>query len=321
MRKLLLALALCLLPSVAFAQCAGVFPANTVCGNFGPVPAPPAATTLTTSITGPSSSTSGFIPNWIGTAGVQLGSQNTITTSQVFNFTNTISGSGANNLANTTSLFVANITSNLYYKGTLVNLLSGGGACNISASSSGYVYNAGSLGCLTSNTLVTSGGMDTETGQFLLTTVTRPGISHITSANTNIFDTFQNNGQGQLSEEQFIVTGPTYGVRLVSTGPNYIGTAGQNNQYIIGDNGLYVNGSFTPSAGFFFPTTGAISALSPITLSAFTVATLPPCAIGITGSIAFISNGAAGSTYYSTVLATGTSPSLVMCAGTVWTYH
>ena len=41
MKKLLLALALCLLSLPAAAQCNGIFPANTVCGNLTGVPAPP----------------------------------------------------------------------------------------------------------------------------------------------------------------------------------------------------------------------------------------------------------------------------------------
>ena len=41
MRKLLLALALCLLPTLASAQCAGVFQPNQVCGNNTTSPRPP----------------------------------------------------------------------------------------------------------------------------------------------------------------------------------------------------------------------------------------------------------------------------------------
>ena len=82
MKKLLLALAICLCASPVWAQCNGVFPAQTLCGNFGPSPAPPHAISSITSVYGPSTTTSGFIPNWIGTVGQQLGSQNTITTSQ-----------------------------------------------------------------------------------------------------------------------------------------------------------------------------------------------------------------------------------------------
>lgn len=74
MKKLLLALALCFISSAAFAQCNGVFPATTVCGNLGPSPAPPHAITATTSIFGPgTTTTSGDIPYWSNVTGTQLG--------------------------------------------------------------------------------------------------------------------------------------------------------------------------------------------------------------------------------------------------------
>lgn len=51
MKKLLLALALLLTPASAFAQCSGVFPANTICGNNAGVPGIPTA--IANSASGP----------------------------------------------------------------------------------------------------------------------------------------------------------------------------------------------------------------------------------------------------------------------------
>lgn len=71
MKKLLLALAL-LFPSGAWAQCTGVFPANTLCGNLSGSPAPPSAFSATSNIVGPGSSTIGDFATWANTGGTQL---------------------------------------------------------------------------------------------------------------------------------------------------------------------------------------------------------------------------------------------------------
>lgn len=52
MKKLLLALALILAPTLASAQCTGVFPSNTLCGNFSGSPAPPRAVTSGNQVSG-----------------------------------------------------------------------------------------------------------------------------------------------------------------------------------------------------------------------------------------------------------------------------
>lgn len=73
MKKLLLALALCVVPSLVWAQCNGVFPANTFCGNNTGSPKTPAPISLGGSgIIGPSSSTSGDAATWVGTGGNTL---------------------------------------------------------------------------------------------------------------------------------------------------------------------------------------------------------------------------------------------------------
>lgn len=50
MKKLLLALALCLISTGAFAQCNGVFNPNTICGNLSALPAPPAMVSASGSV-------------------------------------------------------------------------------------------------------------------------------------------------------------------------------------------------------------------------------------------------------------------------------
>ncbi len=111
MKKLLLALALLFAPSLAFAQCTGVFPPNTLCGNLGATPAPPSAFSASTSIVGPGTSVIGHFATWANTAGSQLadfdlfGTANTFTAGQAFSGINTFSNSntfsGANTLSNT----------------------------------------------------------------------------------------------------------------------------------------------------------------------------------------------------------------------------
>lgn len=71
MKKLLLVLSL-LWPTVAAAQCNGVFPANTLCGNPGASPAPPAAFSASGTVVGPGSSIINDIATWANTGGTQL---------------------------------------------------------------------------------------------------------------------------------------------------------------------------------------------------------------------------------------------------------
>src|SRR5277367_6153136 len=73
MRKLLLALVLCLAPCSAWAQCTGVFNSGTICGNLGSVAAPPSMWSVSTSVFGPTTTVSGDLASWIGTTGQQLG--------------------------------------------------------------------------------------------------------------------------------------------------------------------------------------------------------------------------------------------------------
>ena len=72
MKKLLLALALVLAPSLAWAQCAGVFPANTVCGNTSASPNVPSAVPFGGTIIGPGTTVVGDFATWGNTFGTQL---------------------------------------------------------------------------------------------------------------------------------------------------------------------------------------------------------------------------------------------------------
>jgi hypothetical protein len=105
MKKLLLALAFVLVPGIAGAQCTGVFPAKTLCGNLGSTAAPPSAFSSGGTIAGPVSSTVGHIAEWNNTTGTLLkdfdlfGGTNTFTGSNTFstgttNFTGTFQVGG-----------------------------------------------------------------------------------------------------------------------------------------------------------------------------------------------------------------------------------
>lgn len=125
MKKLLLAAALALAPLPALADCTGVFPASTVCGNLSGSPQPPAPFSTGGSIFGPSSSTSGdlaIFSNSSGSGITDAGSLTgaVITSSYIFSGGLTIQG--FNNFTGQTSLTTANITSGFFYKGTLINL-------------------------------------------------------------------------------------------------------------------------------------------------------------------------------------------------------
>src|SRR5215469_10903817 len=75
MKKLLLATTMFFAPTLVWAQCTGVFPANTLCGNLSGSPQPPAAFSASTSIVGPGPTTVvGNIVDWTNTSGSQIGS-------------------------------------------------------------------------------------------------------------------------------------------------------------------------------------------------------------------------------------------------------
>lgn len=84
MKKILLALALFLAPSACWAQCSGVFPANTVCGNLGASPATPSAVPFSGGVIGPGSSTVDDLPYWANSAGTQLGDTGILYTRLLF---------------------------------------------------------------------------------------------------------------------------------------------------------------------------------------------------------------------------------------------
>jgi hypothetical protein len=102
MKKLAFALAIALWPGFAFAQCTGVFPAQTLCGNLTGSPAPPSAFAASGTIAGPGSSTLNGLPLWANTAGTQLkdGAGLTIAGNYTWGGTQTFSA-----LANFTSTF------------------------------------------------------------------------------------------------------------------------------------------------------------------------------------------------------------------------
>lgn len=99
--RLLLGASLMLGPSAAFAQCTGVFPPNTLCGNLSGSPAPPSAFAAS-SVVGPGSSTLNGLPLWANTLGTQLkdGAGQTITGNYTWGGTQTFSAT-----ANFTSVF------------------------------------------------------------------------------------------------------------------------------------------------------------------------------------------------------------------------
>jgi len=74
MKKLLLATAILLASCLAAsAQCNGVFPAKTLCGNLGATPAPPSAFSASGTVVGPSTSTTNDLPYWANSTGTLLG--------------------------------------------------------------------------------------------------------------------------------------------------------------------------------------------------------------------------------------------------------
>lgn len=80
MKKLLFAFALILLPSCANAQCNGIFPPSTLCGNLSASPAPAKPFSSSGGVFGPGSTVVGDIAIWNNVGGVLLADGGTITT-------------------------------------------------------------------------------------------------------------------------------------------------------------------------------------------------------------------------------------------------
>ena len=93
MKKILLTLALWLASLPAFAQCNGVFPANTLCGNLTGSPAPPSAFTASGTVAGPATSVIGHFATWANTVGTLLADFNLYAAANVW--------SGSNNFTST----------------------------------------------------------------------------------------------------------------------------------------------------------------------------------------------------------------------------
>src|ERR1700744_2477648 len=72
MKKLLLILALLCAPTISWAQCTGVFPSNTLCGNLTGAARPPGAFSASGTVVGPGSSTIGDAAVWANASGTQL---------------------------------------------------------------------------------------------------------------------------------------------------------------------------------------------------------------------------------------------------------
>jgi len=116
MKKLILTVAMCLFafPSAAKAQCTGLFPPSTVCGNFTGSNAPPKAMVANSGVFGPGTTTIGHAACWNSTNGTLLsdcgaGVVNSLTSP---NGSLTFSAStGAINASLTTAFFNPNITS------------------------------------------------------------------------------------------------------------------------------------------------------------------------------------------------------------------
>jgi hypothetical protein len=106
MKKLLLALAILFAPSVAFAQCSGVFPANTFCGNNTGAARPPFAIPASSGITGPGISVVGDLALWNNLTGSALKDQapGALTGTNDTNVTITLGGSAASALVNAASI-------------------------------------------------------------------------------------------------------------------------------------------------------------------------------------------------------------------------
>jgi hypothetical protein len=106
MKKLLLATFLLLFPSLVWAQCIGLFPPNTICGNNTNAPNLPQPFSLSTSLTGPGTTVVGDLATWSNTSGTTLADTPPAALSGVndTNVTITLGGTPATALVHATSI-------------------------------------------------------------------------------------------------------------------------------------------------------------------------------------------------------------------------
>lgn len=174
MRKLLLALALFLVPIAAHAQCTGVFPAQTLCGNLTASPAPPSQFPASGTIVGPGSSTLNGLPLWANTAGTQLKDGAGLTVAGAYTWGGAQTYSALNTFnGGLTAASTANFTSTFQINGNTVTW----------PASTGTVPFLGSNQTFTGNNTFST-GTDNFTGTFQIggTTLTLP----VSSANGGV---------------------------------------------------------------------------------------------------------------------------------------
>ena len=116
----------------AIAQCTGIFPPNTVCGNLGATAAPPAAFTANTSVFGPGTTTSGDVVTFGNTAGTQLSDPTSISTNQQITLIGSLFTTGTTSLFNT-SVTSFSITSTFVYSGFTITFPESGSAALVGA--------------------------------------------------------------------------------------------------------------------------------------------------------------------------------------------
>ena len=80
-----------------------------------------------------------------------------------------------------------------------------------------------------------------------------------------------------------------------------------------------ISGSAFKSPGFTVDGSGNATAKA-VQLSAFTVATLPTCAAGTAGALTFVIDANAPA-YNAPISGGGTTKTLALCNGSVWTAH
>jgi len=106
MKKLLLVLLLILLPSLAQAQCNGIFQPNTVCGNNTGSPRTPFQINSSTTLTGPGTTVVGDLATWNNTSGTVLAdlAPGALSSVNDTNVTLTLGGSFATSLVHAASI-------------------------------------------------------------------------------------------------------------------------------------------------------------------------------------------------------------------------
>lgn len=216
MKKIALALALFLAPSLAFAQCNGVFPANTLCGNLTASPAVPGPFSASGTIVGPAASTLNGLPKWGNALGTSLIDAAGTTIAGAYTWSGNQTWTGTNSFTTGTTSFTGTIDITGTFKVNGQTFTWPGAGTGVAGTGTANTFSGNNI-FTGSNTFST--GTDNFTGTFQIGGITLTLPVSVANGGTGT-TTLTNHGVliGQATSPVGVTTAGTLGQALTSNG-------------------------------------------------------------------------------------------------------